>query len=369
MSRFISNEEEVISEFSRICEKRGYSQYRMNKFEEYDLYVRNKDFLVSDSVITFTDTSGKLMALKPDVTLSIIKNGKDIPGEIQKVYYNESVYRVSKHTHSFREITQVGLEAIGAVDEYTIYEVLRLACESLGAISQEYVLDISELDIIGKTVDMLGVSPEQRTTILKCIGEKNTHEIRRICKDAGADSGVSEMLISLIGCECSPEETVRRIRSFPEAESFSAELDRLGRIAALLSRSGFGNRVFIDFSVINDMNYYSGIAFSGFVPGIPGSILSGGQYDRLMKKMNRRSSAIGFAVYLDMLELLGASPDFTDADNVLIYDESTPPQKLMDAAESLGADGSRVLVLKKIPAGLRFRRLAQLTESGVIFRD
>ena len=216
---------------------------------------------------------------------------------------------------------------------------------------------------------MLGVSPEQRTTILKCIGEKNTHEIRRIFKDAGVDSGVSEMLISLIGCECSPEETVRRLRSFPAAESFSAELDRLGRIAELLSSSGFGNRVFIDFSVINDMNYYSGIAFSGFVPGIPGSILSGGQYDRLMKKMNRRSSAIGFAVYLDMLELLGASPDFTDADTVLIYDESTPPQKLMDAAESLGADGSRVLVLKKIPAGLRFRRFAQLTESGVIFRD
>ena len=162
---------------------------------------------------------------------------------------------------------------------------------------------------------------------------------------------------------------MRRIRSFPEAESFSAELDRLGRIAALLSHSGFGNRIFIDFSVINDMNYYSGIAFSGFVPGIPGSILSGGQYDRLMKKMNRRSSAIGFAVYLDMLELLGASPDVTDADTVLLYDESTPPRKLIDAAESLGADGSRVLVLKKIPAGLRFRRLAQLTESGVIFRD
>ena len=88
-----------------------------------------------------------------------------------------------------------------------------------------------------------------------------------------------------------------------------------------------------------------------------------------MKKMNRRSSAIGFAVYLDMLELLGASPDVTDADTVLLYDESTSPRKLIDSAESLGADGSRVLVLKKIPAGLRFRRLAQLTESGVIFRD
>ena len=52
----------------------GYSQYKMNKFEEYDLYAQNKDFLMSDSAITFLDTNGKLMALKPDVTLSLVKN-------------------------------------------------------------------------------------------------------------------------------------------------------------------------------------------------------------------------------------------------------------------------------------------------------
>ena len=38
----------------------GYRQYKMSKFEEYELYLRNKDFLVSDNVITFTDTDGRL---------------------------------------------------------------------------------------------------------------------------------------------------------------------------------------------------------------------------------------------------------------------------------------------------------------------
>ena len=52
----------------------GYCHYKMSKFEEYALYIKNKDFLVSDGIITFTDTSGKLLALKPDVTLSIINN-------------------------------------------------------------------------------------------------------------------------------------------------------------------------------------------------------------------------------------------------------------------------------------------------------
>ena len=55
----------------------GYRRYKMNKFEQYDLYAGNKDFLQSAQVITFTDTNGQLMALKPDVTLSIIKNSRD----------------------------------------------------------------------------------------------------------------------------------------------------------------------------------------------------------------------------------------------------------------------------------------------------
>ena len=39
----------------------GYLPYKMSKFEEYEYYIRNKDFLVSDRIITFTDTNGRLM--------------------------------------------------------------------------------------------------------------------------------------------------------------------------------------------------------------------------------------------------------------------------------------------------------------------
>ena len=70
--------------------RHGYTLYRMSKFEEYDLYVRNKSFLVSEHILTFTDTDGRLMALKPDVTLSIVKNSPDAPGATQKVCYNEN---------------------------------------------------------------------------------------------------------------------------------------------------------------------------------------------------------------------------------------------------------------------------------------
>ena len=68
----------------------GYRSYRMRKFEDYDLYSRNKDFLLSDRVITFTDTNGRLKALKPDVTLSIVKNIEDKPACLNRLFYDEN---------------------------------------------------------------------------------------------------------------------------------------------------------------------------------------------------------------------------------------------------------------------------------------
>lgn len=123
----LKSEEKAIFSLRSLYSKYGYLPYKMSKFEEYELYLRNKDFLVSDRIITFNDTNGKLMALKPDVTLSIIKNGEDIDGFKQKLCYNENVYRVSGSTHQYKEIMQTGLECIGDIDEYDAFEVITLA--------------------------------------------------------------------------------------------------------------------------------------------------------------------------------------------------------------------------------------------------
>ena len=52
------------------------------------------------------------------------------------------------------------------------------------------------------------------------------------------------------------------------------------------------------------MKYYNGIAFRGFISGLPAAVLLGGQYDNLMTKMGKDSRGVGFAVYLDGLDRL-----------------------------------------------------------------
>ena len=150
---YLKPEERAVYALRELYRGYGYLPFKMSKFEEYDLYVRNKDFLVSDRIITFTDVGGQLLALKPDVTLSIIKNGEDRAGEKQKVCYNENVYRVSGSTHRFKEILQTGLECIGDLDSYDICEVVTLAAASLATISNTYALDISHMGLVGGSLD------------------------------------------------------------------------------------------------------------------------------------------------------------------------------------------------------------------------
>ncbi len=282
----------------------GYRQFKMSKFEEYDLYSKNKDFLVSDSVITFNDTDGKLLALKPDVTLSIIKNSKDTDGAIQKFYYNENVYRVSETSHTYKEIMQTGLECVGKISENEVIEVTSLALKSLALISDNYILNIAHIGLLNSILSEYGIGDEKHSDIITAINEKNENEIKKLC-----DQNQFEALKTLLQpIKCDELDALQKICCGTASQKALAEL------IALCDALNTQNMT-IDFSIVNQDGYYNGIIFKGFVNGISSRVLSGGQYDKLMKRMGRSASALGFAVYLDTLERLDEAEKNTDTDD------------------------------------------------------
>ena len=163
----IRSEEQIISALRKLYESMGYSQFKMIKFEEYDFYARNKSFLQSGSILTFSDLSGRLMALKPDVTLSIVKNA--VGSGTEKLYYNENVYRAVGQ--EFREIMQVGLECIGPLDRYASAEVAWLAEESLRTIGGAYILDLSHVGMCAGLLEETGLPEEERQDLADFVGD------------------------------------------------------------------------------------------------------------------------------------------------------------------------------------------------------
>lgn len=270
----LNNEELAALKLRDLYSQHGFSFYKMSRFEEYDFYADKKDFLISQGLLTFTDANGKLMALRPDVTLSIIKHVRDASNGVHKFFYDEKIYRVPRNSDTFHEISQAGIEAIGQLTDNDICEVLELAILSLHTIApnRRCVLDVSHA---GLTASLITNNKQE---VLKCLAEKNIHGLKA--------AGASRELIELAQIEGRPSQ----VKGIPELEILS----KLAKYDA---------EIRVDFSAVNNLNYYNGLVFRGYIEGISRSILSGGQYDSLINLMGHRNAkGAGFAVSLDLLE-------------------------------------------------------------------
>ena len=358
LDQVLRREEQALYRLRALYQSCGYRPYKMNKFEEYDLYARNRSFLQSEQILTFTDTDGRLMALKPDVTLSIIKNAKEMPG-LQKLCYNETVYRPSGAYGGFREIMQAGLECIGVLDLFAMGEVILLAVRSLSSVAERCLLNLSHLGVLTGALDELTGSEEIKRGLLRCIGRKNPHELAAICREAGLSESDQNRLQKLTRLHGPLAETIPVLAGL--CPNQTAELDELEGLRRMLDAAGAAGRVVLDLSTGGDMRYYNGLIFQGFVDGVAEPILSGGRYDSLVKKLGKRGGAIGFAVYLDLLERFDPSPDY-DVDVLLLYEPGCDPAALHEAASGLRGQDKTVRVEQSRPEGLHCRQLYQFKE-------
>ena len=291
--------------------RHGYLPYRMSKFEPYDLYVRNKNFLVSENILTFTDTDGRLMALKPDVTLSIVKNAQPPAGALEKVYYSEYVYRTSPASVGYREIMQTGLECIGSLDLAATGEVLAA--------------------------------------------------IRQLCAQSGVAHSLADRLCRLAQLYGPPAQVLPELEGLAQGAQGRAALDELEGLCAVLEQLGLLEGLRLDFSIVNDMRYYNGIIFRGYLPGLASGVLAGGRYDNLLHRMGKAGGAVGFAVYLDQLERLEDGGAY-DVDVLLLYGPGDSPAAVAGRAGELLAQGKSVRTEREAPQGLRWRELIRFGE-------
>ncbi len=282
-------QERVSLQLRMLYEKAGFLKYHMGRFEEYGLYQENRRFLSSGQVITFTDLDGRLLALKPDVTLSIAKNAPIGDRGCGRFYYQENVYRPSQESHTFQEISQMGLECIGDVDEEVTAQAVSLAIQSLALTEREYVLEVSHMGFVTGLFDAVGAPESIRPKLLTCIQNRNWHELQ----ECGAAAGLSKQgTAESLALNAAMGAALSELRTL--CESLPGQTDHLK----------------LELSLVNDMKYYNGLVLQGFLSGLPRAVLKGGRYDPLAAQFRPGTRAIGYALYLDDLDRL----DRIDAD-------------------------------------------------------
>ena len=347
-----------------LYEAAGCRKYHMGRFEEYGLYQENRSFLSSEQVITFTDLDGRLLALKPDVTLSIAKTAQPAEGETLKYYYHENVYRPSAESHTFKEISQMGLEVLGKVDGEQVQQTVLLAEKSLEQLGAAWVLEVSHMGYLFGLFDALAVPETARPALLKLLREKNAHELRAAAKAAGLSEDAADTLTQLLDLCGGYEETLARAENFCKNERMQAAAAELRALAAPLKAAGGSIR--LDLTLAGEMEYYNGLVFQGYLQGLPRPLLKGGRYDLLMQKFTPGADAVGFAVYLDELDRLSAPlpPVQQQKTDKTMLNVALPKGRLGDKVYNLLArigygctedyNATRKLVVENPEAGIRY---------------
>ncbi|MFI3227833.1 MAG: ATP phosphoribosyltransferase regulatory subunit [Clostridia bacterium] len=303
---FLDEKEQIALKLEDMYSKFGFVKYKMNKFEEYSFYMENETFLSDNRVITFYGPNGKLLALKPDITMSIIKNCLKSQEENHKIYYNESVFRIPKGDDEFKEIHQIGIEYIGEIDTYQTLEVLNLAKRSLCEINPNFMLCISNMALILRFFDDLELNTLQKNQIINFMKQKNIHDLQKYLQSEKIDD--SEIFTKLLTLDSDVYKGIKQLRSMFIGSKYVKEIREMENIITFLDEIVDCNRVFLDFSHISSTDYYNGLIFTGYLEGLAVPALTGGRYDKLVSKMGLEGkSALGFAVDLSAVDKLLSS--------------------------------------------------------------
>lgn len=361
----LKTEERITYALRTLYHASGYAPFKMSRFEEYDMYVRNRNFVGSGNIVSFTDPGGRLLALKPDVTLSIIKNYKEAEGAVSKVYYNENVYRPDKTTHEIKEIMQSGIECLGEITEIDECEVVSLAIKSLETLSENYILDISSVGVVKGLLEAAGVDENVEQSIIRLLGDKNSFALRSLCEENSVGSAICDIAVSLCELSGKATETIGKLEKLCINREMMEAASELKNLIENLSACNMADNLYIDFSIIGDTKYYNGIVFRGYVDKLPKSVLAGGRYDNLLKNMGKCGGAIGFAVYSDMLERIDDSLKEYDTDVLLIYGDAGYVD-IKKAADTLKSQGKSVNIQKCDSGVYRYKELLKVLKGGEI---
>ena len=150
--------------------------------------------------------------------------------------------------------------------------------------------------ILRSLLNLLPADENDRAEILRLLSSRSIHGLSELFRRRGFDTAVFDTLLALLGLECSLSELPNRLRSLAGDRLEESVLQELDELAALAE--GDDCRARFDISVLNDPHYYNGLVFRGYARGAADKVLSGGRYDRLVRRMGRSGGAVGFAVYL-----------------------------------------------------------------------
>ena len=337
----MSKKDLVLLNIRKMYDSYGYKKISLPSFEEYDLYNENKDF-IDRNVLTVMSPNGKLLALRPDITLSVAKKvSKDQSLKYSKIYYQENTYNLTKYV-GYEEDEQLGIELIGKESTFLDFEIINLAVKSLDIINKKSMIILSHAGFISSIFENFDLEYEIKEQILDCINRKNSHDIQKILKrNEHISENVKKLICKIPELSGNLENIEKELLKYEINGNTKKILSELKQLNSLLLKFHKKSKIIFDFSIVKNLNYYNGIILQGYIENFPNVILTGGRYDKLFEKFGVDTGAVGFAILTDGLKGYYKDTDKKDFEVLIAYDNSDF-EKLVEIVNDFQKKGLRV---------------------------
>jgi ATP phosphoribosyltransferase regulatory subunit len=301
--------------FMKLFKAYGYSEIETPTMEFYDVFTQGKDAIATEAMFKLYDHKGRILVLRPDMTVPIARVAATKLLEAQRsetrleeqgypirISYSGRVFRLNEPSFDGqKEILQTGIELMGIKSPEADAEVIAIAVKLLlSAGFENFQIDIGQVEFFKGLMEEGSFTESETEEIRAFIDKKDMFGVEQILKEHEIDDNLREIIMNL------PKyfgtiEVIKTIKNLRINERSKKAVDYLENVIEILEEYELTKYITIDLGMVQKLGYYTGIIFKGFTYGVGFPIVSGGRYDKLVEKYGKPCAAVGYSVNLNML--------------------------------------------------------------------
>lgn len=296
--------ESLTSKVRALLDAQGYRPVETPTLEVLD--VMKAGGHVPNSPFRFFDSYGDLLAMRPDVTMQVARmcaTRVESFDEPLRLRYAQRVFRENTAEAEKREVTQLGIECIGASGVAADIEVVSLFAQCIEACRvKSYTIALGSARVLRDLLSKSGGSLAWQKKVMQAYHESNFVDLAELVQ--AGDAGVMPAVAAAIGALPKlrgGKEALIQVRELLVPLGCTEGLDELEAIYdALSANDALEGKLLIDFSVMSSFDYYTGMVFEAYAPGLGSPLGAGGRYDNLLANYGAGTvPSAGFAFYLE----------------------------------------------------------------------
>jgi len=346
---------QIEREAHRVMRLHGFRDIETPTFEYFDIFSKERGTVQSKEMFKFFDRGNNTLVLRPDMTPPIArcvaKYHREEEMQIRLCYTGNTFVNTSPYQGKLQEVTQVGAELYNDGTSDADAEMIAMMAECLLKSGlKEFQIEVGHADFFRGLVEEAGFSAGETEELRRLIMSKNFFGVEDLLDKLTVSKPLKEIFIKLPELLGNLQECLSFIKERTDSSRVLSALGRLEKVEAILKLYGVLDYITIDFSMLSQYSYYTGVVFKAYTYGNGEALATGGRYDGLLKQFGKDAPAIGLAIVVDQMMLaLTRQKHFEGSrlgGTVLLYPQSMRKEAVSYALECRG-QGKEIRMLRK----------------------